>query len=77
MVKVVGRNPNFSASCGNCGAQLEFTRTDVRAGSNSDDEGDRNSLITCPQCRRSIDVTSKVGRVDARKAAEQDRADDY
>lgn len=77
MVQVVGQNPSFNTSCTNCGAQLAFTRKDVRAGSNRDQEGDRNSLITCPQCSCSVDVTSKVGRVDARTAAEQDRADDY
>jgi hypothetical protein len=76
MVQVVGQNPNFSASCRNCGAQLAFTRKDIRAGSDRDQEGDRNSLITCPQCRRPVDVTPKVGRVDAHTAAEQDRTDD-
>ncbi|MGD8373927.1 MAG: hypothetical protein PVI21_03660 [Candidatus Woesebacteria bacterium] len=62
MVKVVGGG--FRATCANCGSSLEFTQDDTRAGEHmaNNPEQEYYTVITCPRCRRAVDVTSVVGR---------------
>lgn len=78
MVKVVGGG--FTVTCGHCNSELEFTRSDVRAGARipySDDDN-HYSVIVCPKkrCGRSVDVTAIVGSASAETASKQARDDD-
>lgn len=78
MVTVVGRDDRFKKDCTNCGADLLFKKSDVRAGkerAKGYDE-DHTSFITCPDCHHAVDVTSTYGTSSAAKYWQQER-DDY
>lgn len=77
MVEIVGQDNRFEKSCGNCGAKLRFQKSDVRAGERlPHSHDDHKSVITCPQCRRPVDVTTPYGPSSAETYARQQR-DDY
>ena len=79
MPEIIGRNPKNEAECSNCGTQMTFQNNEVRAGErmpNSPDQ-DHRSVITCPNCRKAVDVTSKVGATSYESAAKQQRDEDY
>ncbi len=71
MPEVVGQDPQFEVACGNCGAKLRFTRSDVYPGEKIDYDT-YQGFITCPQkyCQRSIRVPV---RVSATEVAERRR----
>lgn len=76
MVKVVGGG--YKKRCDNCGRELEFTRSDVRAGEEipGSEDRDHSSVIACPACHRSVDVTSVVG-VKSYEVADRQRLEDF
>jgi DNA-directed RNA polymerase subunit RPC12/RpoP len=77
MVKVVGGG--YKKRCDNCGRELEFTRSDVRAGKEipGSDDRDHSSVIACPACRHSVDVTSVVGSASYETADRQRMEEQY
>ena len=77
MVKSLGGG--FRKRCSNCGDELQFTRSDVRVGAaiQGSEDRDHKSVITCPTCRRPVDVTSVVGAKTYEEAQAQDWDDRY
>lgn len=58
MIKVIGQDPTktYQASCSNCGARLEFTKSDVKSQHGKDYSGgsDGKEWIDCPQCGHEV-----------------------
>ncbi len=78
MVEVVGQDKRFETKCTNCGAQLRFQKIDVRAGERlPHSHDDHKTIITCPKCTCSVDVTSTYGISSAETYAKQRRDEDY
>ena len=76
MVTVVGRDPRFKKTCPNCGRELQFQKSDVRAGPKAKGyDEDHTSFITCPKCSKSVDVTSTYGTSSAEQYRQQEHDD--
>lgn len=79
MPEVIGRDPKHEVKCQNCGAKLRFRLDEVKAGEQRPHSPDRDhsSVITCPDCRKTIDVTLQVGATSYEQAAKQRRYEDH
>ncbi|HKX73095.1 MAG TPA: hypothetical protein VJM32_03725 [Candidatus Saccharimonadales bacterium] len=81
MPEIIGQDPKRKARCNNCGSELSFRLDEVKAGDPipHDDEGEHHSVITCPKCRKSVNVTAQVGPATAQqvKQARDRDYDDY
>lgn len=76
MVTVVGRDSRFKKTCTNCGCELQFQKSDVRAGPKAKGyDEDHTSFIICPECRKPVDVTSTYGTSSAELYRQQKRDD--
>ncbi len=62
MIRIIDDKPAPSAvkrtACDNCGAQLEYTRSDTRIETRTDYTGssDRYRVLNCPKCREKLTV---------------------
>lgn len=79
MPQLIGQDPNYMATCGNCGARFTFRRDELRAGAEKPNSPDRDhyTVVPCPQCRQAVDVTSKTYSTSYETARQQQRDDDY
>jgi hypothetical protein len=60
------------------GQDKRFEKKDVRAGNRlPHSHDDHATIITCPQCQHTVDVTSTYGASSAETYAKQRRDDDY
>jgi hypothetical protein len=77
MPEIIGRSSNRQAHCDNCGADMIFRKTEVKAGARivGSEDSDHKSVVICPSCKRPVDVTGKVGTTTAQQAAREDRDD--
>lgn len=74
MPEIIGQSSDRQATCGECGAKMKFKKSEVRVGEQINHD-DCKSVITCPQCHKPIDVTSKVGRSSIESKRAQDQED--
>lgn len=65
------------ATCPNCGSVMTYTRDEVKPGGDLPGTHERASVIFCPKCRKSIDVTGQVGYASAGAIKRQQDSDDY
>lgn len=78
MATIISRNPDFQKKCSNCGVTFSYTRSETRVGQRvpHDPEGDYYSVVTCPGCKKAVNV----GRASAemvRARREEDMRSDY
>ena len=60
MVKIVGQDMSMylEATCRNCAAMLQYTRSEVQSQMQTDYGGGKElyKFITCPQCSQKVTV---------------------
>ena len=75
MAKIVGRSSKNVVECSHCGAEIEFTKSDIRAGEKLSHD-DHRAVIVCPRsdggCGRTIPLGS---RTVSAEQAERERFD--
>lgn len=60
MAKIIGQDPDSIATCGHCGAVVQFTQADIWPGEKITDSeydyGDYRNVVECPKCKNTMVV---------------------